>query len=84
MDDAPATLSEVIATNARAIRAARRLRQADVAERAGLSRTTLSVIEAGGRRISVENVLALCRGLGVPFVRLLDGASPQDRHTLGL
>lgn len=78
------TLSEVIATNARAIRAAQKLRQADVAERAGLSRTTLSVIEAGGRRISMENVLALCHGLGVPLIRLLDGASPQDRKTLGL
>jgi transcriptional regulator with XRE-family HTH domain len=76
-------LSEVIADNARGIRATRRLRQVDVAARAGLSRTVLSVIESGARRITVEDCDALCLGLGVTLVRLLDGADPEALRRMG-
>jgi transcriptional regulator with XRE-family HTH domain len=79
-----AGLSRVIASNARSLRAASRLRQVDVAQRAGMSRSVLSVIESGERRITVEDLLAICRGLGVPMIRLLDGADPADLATLGL
>jgi transcriptional regulator with XRE-family HTH domain len=75
-------LSQVIARNARALRAAARLRQVDVAGRAGISRTRLSVIESGVRRVTVEDVLALCRGLDVGVLDLLDGAAPGDRRAL--
>ena len=74
----------VIARNARALRAAGKLRQVDVARRAGISRTKLSLIEAGERRIPIEDVLALCVGLGVTLERLLDGANPDERRALGL
>jgi transcriptional regulator with XRE-family HTH domain len=80
----PGSLSEVIAENARSLRAARKLRQVDVAARAGLSRSVLSVIEAGGRRITIEDILALCKGLDVTLARLLDGADRRDLHRLGL
>jgi transcriptional regulator with XRE-family HTH domain len=79
-----ASLSEVIARNARAFRAAAKLRQVDVAQRAGISRTQLSVIEGGGRRISIEDLLALCRGLDVGLRDLLTGAEPEDAATLRL
>jgi DNA-binding Xre family transcriptional regulator len=78
------TPSEVIARNARALRAAGQLRQVDVAQRAGISRPVLSVIESGTRRITIEDMLALCRGLGVSVDRLLEGADPDDLRTLGL
>ena len=80
-----ARLSDVIARNARALRAAGQWRQVDVAARAGISRTQLSVIEAGGRRnVSVEDVLALCRGLDVGVRDLLVGADPSDLAALRL
>jgi transcriptional regulator with XRE-family HTH domain len=77
-------LSVAIARNARGIRAASQLRQVDVAGKAGISRTRLSLIESGERRLLVEDVLFLCAGLGVTLERLLEGADPTDRRTLGL
>jgi transcriptional regulator with XRE-family HTH domain len=78
------TLSVVIARNARAIRAAAQKRQVDVAAQAGISRTRLSLIESGERRITVEDALALCLGLDVTFDRLVEGANPRERRALGL
>ena len=78
------TPSEVIARNARALRAAGQLRQVDVAARAGISRPVLSVIESGTRRITIEDVIALCRGLDVSASQLLEGVDPDDRRVLGL
>lgn len=83
-DRRPLRLSPIIARNARAIRAAQQLRQVDVAARGGVSRTQLSVIESGERRISAEDILALCAGLGVGLRDLLDGIDEQDARTLGL
>jgi len=77
-------LSETVSTNARALRAARRLRQRDVAERAGISRSTVALIEGEGRRVSLEDVLALCVGLDVHLRDLLAGADPRDVARLGL
>ena len=77
-------LSEVVSTNARALRAARRLRQRDVAERAGISRSTVALIEGDGRRVSLEDVLALCEGLDVGLRDLLAGADPREVRRLGL
>ena len=67
-------LSLVIARNARALRAAARQRQVDVAARAGLARSTLSLIESGERRITIEDIRALCVGLNVGLRDLLTGA----------
>jgi transcriptional regulator with XRE-family HTH domain len=78
------SLSVVVARNARSRRAALRLRQADVAERAGMARSVLSVLEGERRRVTLDDALALCRGLGVTLPELLDGASAQDRRTLGI
>ena len=74
----------MVSTNARALRAARRLRQRDVAERAGVSRSTVALIEGEGRRVSLEDVLALCAGLDVSLSDLLAGANPRDLRRLGL
>jgi transcriptional regulator with XRE-family HTH domain len=77
-------LSRVVATDARSLRAKARLRQRDVAERAGIAPATLSLIEGERRRISLDDALALCRGLDVSLVELLDGADRADvRRLLG-
>lgn len=60
------------------------MRQVDVAERVGISRVMLSTIEGERRRVTLDDALALCRGLDVSLAALLDGASIQDRQTLGI
>jgi len=77
-------LSRVVARNARARRAALRLRQTDVAERAGMARSVLSVLEGERRRVTLDDALALCRGLDVTLPDLLNGASPEDLRILGI
>ena len=74
----------MIARNARATRAAQRRRQVDVAEAAGISRSVLSLIESGERRITMEDVRALCAGLGVTLPDLLVGADREDLAVLGV
>jgi transcriptional regulator with XRE-family HTH domain len=78
------TLSVVIARNARAIRAEQQQRQVDVAKRGGISRTRLSLIESGDRRITAEDILALCVGLGVVLGDLVRGVDAPTRRALGL
>lgn len=78
------TLSATVAANARAIRARQQRRQVDVAAAAGVSRTQLSVIESGNRLITVDDLLALCRGLGVGIMDLVAGGDESELRTLGL
>lgn len=77
-------LSRVVARNARKTRAVLRLRQIDVATRAGMARSVLSVLEGERRRVTLDDALALCRGLDLTLAELLDGASRRDLDTLGL
>jgi transcriptional regulator with XRE-family HTH domain len=77
-------LSLVVAGNARALRARAKLRQRDVAERAGIPQSTLSLIEGERRRITLDDAWALCRGLGVTLSDLLAGAPRDARRELGL
>jgi DNA-binding Xre family transcriptional regulator len=44
----------------------------------------LSVLEGERRRVTLDDALALCRGLGVTLPDLLEGASEVDRSTLGI
>ena len=77
-------LSQVAAANARAVRAKLRLRQLDVAKRAGIQASTLSLIEGERRRVTLDDALALCRGLDIGLSDLLAGAEQADLHTLRL
>jgi transcriptional regulator with XRE-family HTH domain len=77
-------LSLVVARNVRSRRAALKLRQVDVAERAGIARSMLSTIEGERRRISLDDALALCRGLEVTLPVLLEGATDAERRILGI
>jgi transcriptional regulator with XRE-family HTH domain len=77
-------LSLVIARNVRSRRAALKLRQVDVAERAGIPRSMLSTIEGERRRVTLDDALALCRGLETTLLALVEGAPAADRRTLGI
>ncbi|HVN13656.1 MAG TPA: helix-turn-helix transcriptional regulator, partial [Kineosporiaceae bacterium] len=61
-----------------------RWRQADLAERLGWSLTKVGDVESGRRRITVDQLVELCRALEVPMMRLLDGSDVADLDTLGL
>jgi transcriptional regulator with XRE-family HTH domain len=77
-------LSQVAAANARALRARARLRQRDVAARAGIPASTLSLIEGERRRVTLDDALALCRGLNIGLTDLLAGADTTDLRTMRL
>jgi transcriptional regulator with XRE-family HTH domain len=72
------SLSPVIARNARAIRAANKLWQADVAAKAGVSRAQNGLIESGDRRLSKEDILGIRLGLFV----LLEAPKKGDQAAL--
>lgn len=74
----------MVAANARALRARAQLRQRDVAERAGIPQSTLSLIEGERRRVTLDDARALCRGLGVSLTDLLAGAPRDALVDLGL
>lgn len=77
-------LSAIAAGNVRALRAKARLRQEDVARRAGMSRAVLASIETERRRVNLDDSVALCVALGVSLKELLDGASDEQLAALGL
>lgn len=77
-------LSDVIAGNARAERARRRLRQIDVATHMGISVSSLSDLESGKRRVSVDEIVPLCLALGIGFEKLIREIDADSRAALGL
>jgi transcriptional regulator with XRE-family HTH domain len=68
----------------RAARARLRLRQEDLADEMGSSRPAVSSVEAGTRRITIADTVALCRALKIDLRELLQGADPDDLWSLGL
>jgi len=57
----------------RELRNALGLSQEELAERAGLHRTYLGAVERGERNVSLDNILAISRALGVTASDLLKG-----------
>jgi transcriptional regulator with XRE-family HTH domain len=76
------SIEAVLANNVRAERSRRRLRQEDLAERLGWSRTKLADIESGRRRVLFGYLPELCRALDVSLEVLLVGADQQDVDAL--
>ena len=74
----------MIAANARGLRAKQQRRQVDVAEAGGMSRSVLSFLESGRRRVTIEDLIALCQGLDCGIRDLLAGADPDDIARLQL
>ena len=79
-----ATLGAVIARNVRAERGRLGWDQDQLAETLGWSRTTVSNVENGKRTVTADDIVPLCRALGVTFAQLIDRADPDDLSTLSL
>jgi transcriptional regulator with XRE-family HTH domain len=77
------TLADIFANSVRAERSRRGLRQADLAARCGWSLTIQGAIERGARQVNLDDIEKLCAALGVPLVRMLDGAEPEQLRNLG-
>jgi ribosome-binding protein aMBF1 (putative translation factor) len=75
-------LSDVIAANVRAERARRRWSQQELADRSGLSRSTIADLEIGTRRITADHLPVLCRAFGVTFAEMIRGADAEDVQAL--
>jgi len=61
-----------------------RLTQADIGEALGISRQSVSLLEAGARDISIDECLALCQLLQCTLRELLNGASEEELRILGI
>jgi transcriptional regulator with XRE-family HTH domain len=77
-------LSDVIAANVRAERARRRWSQQELADRSGLSRSTIADLEIGTRRITADHLPVLCRAFGVTFAEMIRGADAEDVQALSI
>ena len=80
----PEEIDALIAANVRAARARLRLQQEDLADLMGWSRPTVSALEAGTRRITLADTVALCDALKLDLAELLRGAPNEVLQSLGL
>lgn len=81
-DDAPVPDKvplDALAAALRRERARSGLSLSEVARRAGVSKSTLSQLEAGSGNPSLETLWALCVTLDVPFARLFDPPRPRTQ-----
>ena len=78
------SLALVVPRNVRAERVRRGWRQRDLAVAMGWSVGMVSDLERGARRCGIEDIPVICRALGVPLGKLLDGADPDDLTSMGL
>lgn len=79
-----ASVDAVVARNVRAERVRKGWRQADLGAAVGWSTFVVSDVETGKRRLSLGDVVLLCRALGVPLSKLLEGIEPADLGALGI
>jgi transcriptional regulator with XRE-family HTH domain len=80
----PEEIDGLVAANVRALRARRRERQEDLAGELGWSRPTVGSLEAGTRRVTLADAVALCRVLEVDLRELLRGADEEIFRALGV
>lgn len=77
-------LDTLVATNVRAQRAMKRLTQQELADDLGWPRTSVLSLENESRRVTLSDVVDLCRALEVPLSELLRGADPEVLRELGI
>ncbi len=62
----------------RRLRSEHGLTQEDLAERAGVHRSYLAAVETGMRNPTLDVIVKIARGLGVPAARLFAGVPVRD------
>lgn len=67
-----------IGENVRAVRSRRRWSQTELADRAGLSRGSVTGLETGTRRVTFGDLWALTRALGVDLATLVEGTGAEE------
>src|SRR5262249_23365904 len=73
-----ATAVQPIARNLRRWRLTREMTLSELAEQAGVAKSTVSLIERGQGNPSIDTVWALASALGVPFASLFHDEPPAD------
>lgn len=77
-------IGDHLANSIRAERSRRRWSQAEFAEVIGWPKSSVGDIESGRRKLGLDDLAVICRGLGVPLAELLRGADADDLRALGL
>lgn len=80
----PEEIDALIAGNVRAARARLKLRQEDLADDLGWSRPVVGTLEAGTRRVTLADAVALCAALKISLRELLQGAPADVFEALGI
>lgn len=70
---------QILAANVRRIRNDTGLSQEELADRAGMHRTYISSIERSERNVSLENIFALARALGIAPAELISPHGKKGR-----
>ena len=65
-------------------RSRRRWTQGELAERLGWSQSKVSALEAGQRRVTLDQAVDLCRVFDISLLRLLQDAEESDIRALRL
>lgn len=78
------SLHDVVANNIRGERARRRWTQVELAEKLGWPKTSVSDLEIGRRRLTIDDLADLCRVFGLPLVELCRGGDEESLRSLGL
>jgi len=71
-------MPRVLAAHARRLRVARRLSLSELARATGMSKATLSAIEAGRANPTIDTLGTLAAALGVPVTALLDAGEEAE------
>ena len=77
-------MHDTVANNVRGERARRRWTQAELAERLGWPRTAIHDVEIGRRRLSLDDLAALCRTFELPLIELCRGGDRYELAALGI
>jgi transcriptional regulator with XRE-family HTH domain len=79
-----ADLADIVARNIRIERSRRHWKQERLAELLGWDSSVLEAIEAGTRRLEMDDLPGLCRVFDLPLAALVEGGDPDDLAVLDL